>query len=60
MTFTMSITTVISQTVSTTKAVAPVLKLKSRTGIFIALKARLALQNEGVNMACAGASHRKG
>ena len=56
----MSITTVISQTVSTTKAVAPVLKLKSRTGIFIALKARLALQNEGVNMACAGASHRKG
>lgn len=36
---TMTITTVISLTVSTTSALAPVLELQSRTGIFLPLKA---------------------
>lgn len=36
----MSITTVISQTLSTTNALAPVLKLQSRTGISVTVKAR--------------------
>lgn len=38
---TMSIMTVISLTVSITNALAPVLKLQSRTGISVTLKARL-------------------
>lgn len=38
---TMSITTVISLTVSITNALAPVLKLQSRTGISVTLKACL-------------------